>query len=183
MRSPRSQLLRWAALATLLTAGCGASEEPTATFPEPGETVGFAQIRVAGMRASTLTIREVDESGTAGKAATIRAQKGASTYPVFLPPGQYAVTGVKDPGGETLMGGTLVFEIAPGKASYFGTFDMLIESGRFCAVDLTDSAFSEAAADFRKRYPDLVSRFEIVNVVSRTDRIEARMGGDAGVAE
>jgi hypothetical protein len=183
MRSPGTVLIWWGALTILLAAGCGGRDEPAAAFPEPGETVAFARIRVAGMRASTLAIREVDESGPAGKAATIRAQQGARTYPVFLPPGQYAVAGVQDPSGESLMGGTLVFEIAPGKATYFGTFDMLIESGRFCAVDLSDAAFREAAAEFRKQYPALNARFEIVNAISRTDRIEARIPPDGGVAQ
>lgn len=178
-----------AALWATFTVCCGSGGQQPAVFPEPGQTVAFAQIRVAGMRASPLTIREVDESGSgaAGKVATIRARQGTQTYPIFLPPGQYAVSGVQDPGdpsgGGSLMGGTLVFEIGPGQASYFGSFEMLIESGRFCAVDLSDGAFRKAAVDFRKRHPDLVARFEIVSVVSQTDRIEARIEQDGGIEQ
>lgn len=185
----RLQAVTFASLWSVLAACCGSGAQQPAGFPEPGQTVAFAQIRVAGMRASTLTIREVDESGSGagGRVAAIRARQGTRTYAIFLPPGQYSVAGVQDPGdpvgGGSLMGGTLVFEIAPGKASYFGAFDMLIESGRFCAVDLSDGAFQRAAADFRKRHPHLAARFETVNAVARTDRIEAHIEQDGGVEQ
>ncbi|MBW2277900.1 MAG: hypothetical protein JRF63_10430 [Deltaproteobacteria bacterium] len=187
MRTAIRSSIPCVALAVTLAVACGGREEQATTFPKPGETVAFVQITVAGIRSSRLVIREVDEKGPAGRAVTIRARQGTKTYPVSLPPGQYAVTGVEDPGdgksGGSLMGGTLVFEIAPGKASYIGAFDMLIESGRFCAVDLSHAAFNKAAADLRKRHPDLAARFEIVNVVSTTDRIEADIETDGGVAD
>jgi hypothetical protein len=177
----------WAVvIAGALVTSCGGRDDQSTALPKPGQTVAFAQIRVTGMRSSVLTIREVDESGPAGKAAVIRARQGIATYRVFLAPGQYAVTGVKDPGdreGGGMTGGTFVFEITPGKAGYFGTFDMLIESGRSCAIDLSDAAFREAVAGFRKRYPDLAARFEIANAVATTDRIEADLAEDGGVEE
>jgi len=173
-----------ALLAALGLAACGARDDQGPAFPEPGETVAFAMIHVAGMRASTFAIREVDQTGAAaGTVTRVRAGQGTQTHAFFLQPGQYAVAGVRDPdaaAGGGAAGGTLVFELAPGKASYIGTFEMLIESGRFCAVDLGDDAFAAAAADFRKRFPALAARFEIANAVARTDRIEATVDGDAG---
>jgi hypothetical protein len=174
-----------AALGLAAMAGCAAAPGDRTPQPGPGQAVAFAEIRVAAMRASTLAIHEADPSGVGigPRAATIRARQGRRTYRAFLAPGTYTVTGIVDPAaaGSTAPGdatGTLVFEVGPGQASWFGSFDMLLESGRLATADLGAAAFSRARADFTTRYADLAARFAVVDAVGRIDRLV--IAGDGG---
>jgi hypothetical protein len=142
------------AIPVCATAACGAGSISPGDLPEPGQAVAFARIEVEGIRMSRLAIHRAVEGGTKRgmQIASIRARQGTHTYAVYLEPGQYAVHGVLDSadledGVPTGMGGVLLFDITPKRASYFGSFRMLTGFQIANAVTGTDRMAPAATAE------------------------------------
>jgi hypothetical protein len=166
-------------------AGCGASTIQPGDLPEPGQAVAFARIDVSGIRMSRLAVHRALEGGAkrGPQAGSIRARQGRHTYALYLDPGQYAVYGVLDPseienGVPTGPGGILLFDVRPERASYFGSFRMLTESGMVSVADLGQPAFEAARKQFARKYPVLASGFEVVNAVAGTDQLAPEAAAD-----